>query len=102
MHSAKSIDPDQPKHAAKANLGRRFSSPVYFLFYETLIYTSIPLRRNVSTRISLCGIRRVIWIDTLRSVHNVRFLLERLISIYVFAFILTHSHIQTTLQQMIF
>ena len=32
-----------------------------------------PLRRNVSTRINMCGLRMLIWIDTLRSVHNVGF-----------------------------
>ena len=30
-----------------------FSPPVDFLFQESLLYTSIPLRRNVSARISL-------------------------------------------------
>ena len=30
---ALSIDPDQPKHAAQANPGRHFSSPVDFLLY---------------------------------------------------------------------
>ena len=33
-----------------------------------------PLRRNVSARISLRGLRRLIWVDTLRGGHNVGFL----------------------------
>ena len=36
-------------------------------------YTSIPLRRNVSALYSLCGLRRLIWVDTLRRDHNVGF-----------------------------
>ena len=40
---------------------------------------SIPLRRNVSTLISLRGLRRLIQGDTLRRDHNVSFLVERLI-----------------------
>ena len=51
-----SIDPDQPKHAAQANPDRHFS------------------RRNVSARIRLRGLRRLIWVDTLHRVHNVSFL----------------------------
>ena len=54
------MDPDQPKHAAEANPNRHFSPPVYFLFQETLLYTSIPLRRNVSARISLRELRKLI------------------------------------------
>ena len=38
MDSASSIDPDQPKHAALTNPGRRFSPPVDFLFQESLLY----------------------------------------------------------------
>ena len=64
VDSALSIDPDQPKP------DRHFSPPEYFLF-ESLLYTSIPLRRNLSARISMRGLRRLIWIDTLRKVHNV-------------------------------
>ena len=41
---------------------------------------SIPLRRKVSVRTSQRGLRRLILIDTLRRVHNVGFLKERLIS----------------------
>ena len=66
MHSTYSIDPDQPKHAEQANPDRHFSHPVDFLFQESLLYTSIHLRRNVSARISLRRLRRLIWIDTLR------------------------------------
>ena len=47
------IDLDQHKHAAQANPDRHFSSPVDFLFQESLLYTSIPLSRNVSVCISL-------------------------------------------------
>ena len=56
-HSAISIDPDQPKHAARAYPNRHFSPPVCFLFQESLLYTSIPLSRNVPARISLNGLR---------------------------------------------
>ena len=49
---------------------RHFSPPVDFLFKVTLLY---PIRRNVSARISLRGLRRLIWVDTLRRVHNVGF-----------------------------
>ena len=49
-----------------------------FLYQESLLYTSIPLRRNVSARISLRGLRMLISVDTLLSVHNVGFLVERL------------------------
>ena len=59
--------------AAQFNSDRRFSPPVDFLCQESLLYTSIPLRRNVLARISL------IWIDTLRRVHDVGFVVERLI-----------------------
>ena len=33
----------------------------------------IPLRRNVSARTSLCGLRRLICVDTLRRGHNLGF-----------------------------
>ena len=62
--SALSIDPDQSKHAAQAYPVRHFSPPVYFLFQELLLFTSIPLRWNVSAQISLCGL--LIWVNTLR------------------------------------
>ena len=55
-----------------------FRLRVDFLFQESLLYTSILLRRNVSARISLRGLRMLIWVDTLRRVHNVGFLTERL------------------------
>ena len=76
-----SMDADQPKHATKANPGRLFSPLVDFLFRESLLYTSFPMRRNVSARISLRGNAHLIWVDTLRKVHNVGFLVERLISL---------------------
>ena len=53
IDSAQSTDQDQLKHTALANPGRHFSSPVDFLFHESLLYTSIPLRRNVSAGFSL-------------------------------------------------
>ena len=67
-----SIDPDQPKHAAQANSSRHFSPPVNFLFHESLLNTSIPLRREVSARIILSGLRRLIWVDALRRGYNVK------------------------------
>ena len=79
VDSAYSIDPDQPKHAAQANPDIHCSPPVDFLFQESLLYTSIPRRRNVSTRITLRGLRKLIWIDKLRGVHTVGFLVEWLI-----------------------
>ena len=36
---------------------KHFSPHVDFLFRESLLYTSISLRRNVSYRIVLCGLR---------------------------------------------
>ena len=45
-----------------------------FRFLESLFYTSIPLKRNGSTRISLRGLHRLIWFDTLRRCHTVGFL----------------------------
>ena len=53
------------------------SPPVDLLFHESLLYTSIPLWWNVSGRISLRGLRRLIRIDTLCRVYNVGFLVER-------------------------
>ena len=58
MNSAKSIDPDQRRHAAQANPDILFSPSVDVLFQESLLYTSIALRRNVSARISLHELRR--------------------------------------------
>ena len=55
-----SIDPDQPKHAAQAYSDIYFSPPVDFLFQESLLFISIPLRWNISTRISLRGLCRYI------------------------------------------
>ena len=52
------------------------------MFQESLLYTSIPLKRNVSARISLRGQRRLIWVDKLRRCHNVCFLAGRLIYYY--------------------
>ena len=77
MWTAYIIDPDQPKHAAQANPDRHYSPPVDCM--ESLLYTSFPLRRNVSARISLRGLRRLIWVDSLNIVYNIGFLVERLI-----------------------
>ena len=66
----KTIEPGQPQRAVQANPNRHVSPPVNFLFKESLLNTSILLRRNVSDRISL---RRLIWFDTLRRIHNVGF-----------------------------
>ena len=52
-----------------------FSPAVDFLFQESVLYTSIPLRRNVSAWISLRGLGRLIWVDTLRRGHNVGLLI---------------------------
>ena len=65
------VDPDQPNHAAQANPDRHCSPPVDFLFQESLLYTSIPQRRNLSVRNSMCGLRRLIQVDILRRVHDV-------------------------------
>ena len=86
VESAQSIDPDQPKHAAHANPDKHFSPPVDFLFQESLLYTSIPLRWNVSARTSLRGVRMLISVDTLRRVHNVGFLVGTAHIKFVFCF----------------
>ena len=70
--------PDQPTHVAQANHDRHFSPPVGFLFQESLLYTSIPLRLSSSARISLRRMRRLILVGTLRRVHNVSLFTERL------------------------
>ena len=76
-----SIDPDHHKQAAQGYPTRHFSPHVDFQFQESLLYTSIPLKRNVSDLISLCGLRRLIWVDTLRNGHNVDFLSGSLTSV---------------------
>ena len=74
--------PDQPKHAAQANPDRHFSPYVEFSVSEIItLYLSSP-RRNMSAHISLRGLRRQIWVDTLRIVHDAGFLMERL-NVYV-------------------
>ena len=50
-----------------------------FLFQKSILYTSIPMIRNVSARIRLRELRRLIWVYTWRINLNVRFLVERLI-----------------------
>ena len=60
-------------HAAQANPDMYFSLLVDFLFHESLLYTSIPLVLNVSARISLRGMRRLILVDPLRIVHHFSF-----------------------------
>ena len=60
---------------------RTGQTPVDFLFQESLLYTYIPLRRNVSARISLRGMRMLVRVDTLRRVHHF-FFVERLIYLY--------------------
>ena len=72
-------DPDQSKHFVQANPDIHFSPPVDFLFQESLHYTSISLSRNVSARISLRGLRRLIRVDILRRDQYVGILVERLI-----------------------
>ena len=61
MDSTSSVDPNPPKHAEETNPDRLFSPSVDILFQESLLYTSISLRRNVLARISLRGQRRLIW-----------------------------------------
>ena len=79
LDSALSIDPDQSKHNAQVTPDRHFSPPLDFRLQESILHTSILLKRNVSTRNSLCGLHRLIWVDTLYRVDNVGFLMERLI-----------------------
>ena len=64
---------NQPNHTAQAYPDIHFSLPADFLFRESLLYTSILLRRNVSARISLRGPCILIWVDTLRRVHTLVF-----------------------------
>ena len=59
------IDLDQPKHAAQAYSNIHCLPPVDFLLQELLLYTYLRLIQNVSARISLRGLRRLIW-----SIHN--------------------------------
>ena len=57
---------------------------------------SIPLsppRRNVLARINMCELRWLIWLDTLRRVHNVSFLVERLTIYYVNHILLPTVHV---------
>ena len=77
LDSASSIDSDQSKHAAQANPDRYCSPSVSFLFQESLLYTFISQRRNVSARICLIGMCRLIWVDTFSRCHNVGYLVER-------------------------
>ena len=44
-------------------MDRQFSTPVHFLFQKALLYSSIPLRLNVVARISMRGLRKLIWVD---------------------------------------
>ena len=53
---------------------------MFFPFQEALLLTFIPLRWNLSARISLRGLRSLICFDILRGVHNVGFLTELLMS----------------------
>ena len=71
--------PDPPAQSAHAYPNSQVSPTVYFLFQESLLYTSIPLRRDVSARISQRGLRWLIWVDILRSDHNAGFLACRLV-----------------------
>ena len=54
------IDLDQPRHTAQASPDRHFSPTVDFLFKESSLYTSIPLRRNVSARTAQADLGRYI------------------------------------------
>ena len=82
MASAQCYDTYQTKHATQAYADIHFSTPVDFLFQESLLYTAIPLRWNVWARISVCGLRRLILVDILRRGHNADFLAGRLISFW--------------------
>ena len=66
LWTALSIGPAQLKHAAQDYPDIHFSPHVDFPFQDSLLYTYIPPRRNVSVRISRRGLRRPIWVDTLR------------------------------------
>ena len=59
VESALSIDTDQCKQIAQANPDRHVSPSVDFMFQESLLYIYIPLRRNVSVRIKLHGLLRL-------------------------------------------
>ena len=61
---------------------RQCSPPVDFSFRESFLYISIPLRRKVSARISLHGMGRLVWVDTLRRLHNICFLVERFVLVH--------------------
>ena len=90
--SAYSIGLDKPKHVAKAYPDRHFSPHGYFLFQESLRYTSIPFGRNVSACISLRGLSRLIQVDKLRRVQNRGLLAERLFNWNGYIYIYHKSH----------
>ena len=79
MASAVYLDPDQYTQSAQANPGRY--TPSLGLGYIVMITEmDIPQEaKSVSVRVSLRGILRLIRIDTLRRVHNLGFLVIRLI-----------------------
>ena len=68
------INLSMPRRLTKTDT---FLPHLIFMIQESLLYTSIPLRRNVSVRISLHGLCRLIWVNTLRRVHNIGFLVEK-------------------------
>ncbi|MES9879999.1 MAG: hypothetical protein ABW185_03875, partial [Sedimenticola sp.] len=62
-----------------ANPGRHFPPLGDILLQETLLYTYITHRREMSGGIRLRGLHKVIRLDTLRRCHIVGFLATRLI-----------------------
>ena len=61
------------------SMPRRLTRTDTFRLLWTFCFRNHYSIRNMSDRISLRGVRRLIWVDTLRRVHNVGFLVERLI-----------------------
>ena len=86
----------QPKHAAQANPQRTlFASCGFNVSGISTLYLSILLIRNVSARISMRRLYRLIWVDTLSIVYTVRFLVERLIyTIIQSVYFNKHVHVQ--------
>ena len=87
----------QPKHNVHTRPDRHFSPPVDFLLQESILLTFIPPETECIDR-RLC---RLLWVDTLRIVHNVGFLMERLICIvvnYINSFPYTSNLQQQTLK----
>ena len=62
---ASSVVPDKPVRSAQANKVQLFPLLLYFSFEGRLFVTKIQFKRKMSSLISLCGLHRLIWDNTL-------------------------------------